>query len=150
MTTWKKRWWPGGPPPEVREDHLREFLEGISFTHSAFGPNKRNPEHGIEVDVSSGVASIVQWDLTEPPDDEDYRGSWEEYPVLKTSTVAELRKLLDPEGKHRGSYVRDTGLEVSALPFVDPPKVKDAIINAALSYISYWGGTEEYVSEVGD
>ena len=149
MVTWRKRWSPDDPERSAREK-LRDFLNEISFTHRAFGPSRRNPEHGIEVEASGGSVNITQWDLTEPPDDEDYKKDWEERPVLKMTTSLDLTALLDPAGKHRGSYSRDEELDVREFPFMGKRKVKEAVINAALSYLAYYGGSEEWVSEVGE
>ena len=63
----------------------------------------------------------------------------------------ELEDLFDPSGKHRGSYGGDNrDVSLVELAQMDDRDQEKAIVAAAIAYLSYHGGTEEFVDEIGD
>jgi hypothetical protein len=137
--------------PEALEDVYYE----IEFRYYAQGPDEKNPESGLQVDVRNGNVEFTQWDLTPEPDDPGYREDWEERPVVKVSNALDLVELMDPSGVWRGSYVGDE--ETVDLDQVvawwgkgETERAEKAIVAAALSYLGYYGGSEEMVEGVGD
>ena len=63
----------------------------------------------------------------------------------------ELDELFDPKGKHRGSYSGDhKSVSLVELADMDDKDREEAIVAAAIAYLAYHGGTEEFVDEIGD
>lgn len=147
MTIWKKRWWPEGEPSR---DDLDDFISDLAFSYYGESADK-DPESGLGIRLESGTVYITQWDLTEPPDDEAYMEDWEENPVLKVSAAIDLEPLLDPKAKHRGSYSRDEpSVTVRDLIRMSREEIWETIQGAAIAYLAYYGGDEEWVSEIGE
>lgn len=143
---WKKRWWPEG---EISRDDLDDFISSLAFSYYGEDQDK-DPEHGLGIKLENGEVTIAQWDLTEPPDDEAYMEDWEENPVLKVVTSIDLKHLMDPSAKHRSAYAGDAGTDLEDLLGMSKEKIWEAVKDAAVGYLSYWGGSEEWVSEIGE
>jgi len=143
---WKKRWWPEGEIP--RED-MDEFISDLEFSYYGEDQDK-DPEHGLGIKLSGGEVTIVQWDMTEPPDDEAYLEDWKENPVLKIGASVDLRDVMDPKAKHRQSYSGDIGVSLEDLIKMGRHDIWEAVKDAAIAYLAYHGGSEEWVSEVGE
>jgi len=71
--------------------------------------------------------------------------------ISKQYAEVELDELFDTKGKHRGSYSgdkRDVGLV--DLAQMDDKDQEKAIVAAAIAYLAYHGGEEEFVDEIGE
>jgi hypothetical protein len=64
----------------------------------------------------------------------------------------ELDELFDPKGKHRGSYSGDdNSISLLELSQMDNDEDQEkAIVAAAIAWLAYHGGDEEFVDEIGD
>ena len=63
----------------------------------------------------------------------------------------ELDELFDPKGKHRGSYSGDLeNVSLVELADMDDEAREKAVVAAAIAFIEYHGGEEEFVDNVGD
>ncbi len=141
---------------ELSEESL-EMLE-TEFPVEKWGPEQDDPEQGFRVDISGNTmipedteVTITEWtDLQsatgEPPEHLEGR-------VLKTEAVVDLWSLLKGQ-EHRGVYSGDTGASLKELDEMlqagKADKARDIIVNASLSYLSYAGGEESYVDEIGE
>jgi hypothetical protein len=120
------------------------------FEYDKTGPDEKNPESGLRVALSMYDVEITEWTLTAPPDDEDAHEDWEAEPVLRLDVTVDVRKLLEPDAKHRGGYSGDAGqsyADVLQLPAEDQ---EQPIVAAAISWLASYGGDESMVAEVGE
>lgn len=129
---------------------MRDFVNHLAFSY--YGEDQdENPEHGLGVRVERGLVHITQWDMTEPPDDEAYKEDWEDNPVLKVSSTLDLEALMDPKAVHRGSYSGDEpAVGMVELMKMSRDEIWQAIQSAAIAHMGYYGGHEEWVSEIGE
>src|SRR3990167_8212454 len=133
----------------LTDEDVREKLEEIHFKSYSQFPKKK-PENGLRVQAGYGTVEMEEWTLTEPPDDEAHLESWKENPVLKVSFSFDIEKLFeDKDAKWRGSYSGDEGWLARDVASMSKKKQQAAIIAIVLSYNAYYGGSEEFVSEVG-
>lgn len=134
---------------EILGEEYKDTVDAIEFDYESYGPDKKNPESGLSVEVRGGNATITQWDLTPPPDDPQMMEAWKDMPVLKMSTEVDLHDLLDQEGKHRGSYSGDGGESLVTVAFMPKEAQQRAVVAAAISWMGTHGGDEMYVEAVG-
>jgi hypothetical protein len=133
------------------DEFIRDVLLGdLEIDYEQFGPDKKNPTSGLKVESSRGGKTI---EITEWTDIEDANG--EEQPdgekISKQSAEVELDELFDLKGKHRGTYSGDDqGVRLLDLGKMDEDDREKAIVAAAISYLAYHGGEEEFVDAVGD
>jgi len=120
------------------------------FEYDKTGPDEKNPKSGLSVALSMYDVEITEWTLTEPPDDEDAREDWEAEPVLRLDATVDVRKLLDPDAKHRGAYSGDAGLNYAQVLQLAPEDQEQPIVAAAISWLAYYGGDESMVTAVGE
>lgn len=115
--------------------------------YEAFGPDKKNPTSGLSVKLWNKEVEITEWtdiyDATGEPEDETAG-------VLRVDATVDLETLFDPKGKHRQIYSGDGPVSYEDVLGMDPKDQQDAIVNAAISYLGYFGGTESHVDAVGD
>jgi hypothetical protein len=148
------KWWGekvAGPEYLADDDDefIREVLLGdLEIDYEQFGPDKKNPTSGLKVDTRGQSVEITEW-----TDIEDATG--EEQPdgekISKQFTAVELNELFDPKGKHRGTYSGDDKtVGLLELGKMDDEDREKAIVAAAISYMAYHGGEEEFVDAVGD
>lgn len=150
----KVKWWGGkvaGSEYIADEDEsfVRDVLLGnLDIDHESFGPNEDEPESGLRVVVRGTDVEITEWtDIEAANGQEQPEGER----VVRQDARVDLDELLDPKGPHRGTYSRDrrdvTLLDVAKM---DPADQEEAIVAAAIAYIGYHGGDEEFVDAVGD
>jgi len=142
--------YPARPQPEQLEEWTEDALADISFRYYAQS-SEENPNSGLEVEVGGGSATIHEWMVADEPDDEAHRESYRTWPVSKRSASVDLVVLLNPTNRQRGSYSRDDS-RVGAIDVarMNPDAQQEAIVNAAISWLAYYGGDEEWVESVGD
>jgi hypothetical protein len=150
----KVKWSTGkieGPEYLADEDDafLREILLGdLDVDYESYGPDENEPTSGLKVVVRGHTVEITEW-----TDVEDATG--EEQPegekISRQYAEVELDNLFDPKGKHRGSYSGDNR-EVSLVELaqMDDDAREKAIVAAAIAYLAYYGGEEEFVDRIGD
>lgn len=141
-------------PKRALSERLEDLYYEVEVDHYATDEAVgHEPENGLQVRVRGGDVEMTEWTFTPEPDDSDYKEEWEEAPVLKISTGIPLEDLMEPTAKHRQGYTGDVGLgleEVLELWETNPKAVEQAIIAAAISYLAYYGGSEEMVEGIGD
>jgi hypothetical protein len=150
----KVKWWGGkvaGPEYIADEDDefVREVLLGnLDIDHESFGPDEDDPTNGLHVVVRGTDVEITEWTDIEAANGEEQP---EGEKVVRTDARVDLDELFDPKGPHRGTYSRDrrdtTLLDVAKM---DSEDQEEAIVAAAIAYIGYHGGDEEFVDAVGD
>lgn len=134
----------------THEDLLEQADEiDVSFfdTHP---PDAEEPEGGLQVDVGNGDVRVTEWTLMPEPDDPDAFDDWEQRPYVSISASTSLEELLDPKAVHRGGYTGDEGWDLAEVVAMPKEQQQKAIIGAAISYLAYHGGDEEFVESVGD
>lgn len=120
-----------------------EVLQDIEFEYE-----ECLPEVGLKVDVEDGEVEIEKWIMTDPPDDPDSYENWLVTPVLKISTTARLKDVLDPGGEHvRGSYL-EVPWSLLGLIRMSPDKLQRMVVHAATLWLDYHGGSEEWVEAI--
>jgi hypothetical protein len=150
----KVKWSGGGVAgPEYLADEdeafRREVLLGdLEIDHEAFGPDENELTNGLKVVTNGFTVEITEWTDIEAANGEEQP---EGEKIVKNSVEVELDELFDPKGKHRGTYSGDnqdvTLVELAAMDDEDREK---AIVAAAIAYIGYYSGDEEYVDAIGD
>jgi len=119
-----------------------------SGVYEAFGPNEDEPENGLMVELDGSDVNITEWtDIEAATGEEQPEGS----NVLRQDATVDVHELLDPQGKHRGSYAGDDKkLGFDAVLSLSPKQQQEVVVAAAIAYLAYWGGEETFVDEVGD
>lgn len=134
------------------DEFIREVLLGdldIDYYQEGTGHDPKTATSALKVETRGFTVEITEWQ-----DIEDANG--EEQPegekIVKQSTEVELDELFDPKGKHRGTYSGDDkGISLEDLAKMDSDEDREkAIIAAAIAYMGYYGGSEEFVDRVGD
>jgi hypothetical protein len=149
------KWWSGKiAGAEYLEDEDDEFrreilLGDLEVDYESYGPDAKEPTNGLKVEITNGhTVEITEW-----TDIEDANG--EEQPegekISKQSAEVELDELFDPKGKHRGTYSGDhKSVTLVELAGMDDEDREKAIVATAIAYLTYYGGTEEFVDQIGD
>lgn len=150
----KVKWWGGkvaGSEYLADEDDafLREvLLADLNLDYEKYGPDEEEPTSGLKVSTHGSIVEITEWTDIEAANGEEQP---EGEKIVKQSAEVELDELFDPKGKHRGAYSRDDrSVSLMDLAQMEPEDQEAAIVSAALSYIAYYGGEEEFVDEIGD
>jgi hypothetical protein len=131
------------------EAFLREVLLGdLDVDYESYGPDKDEPENGLKIITRGHTVEITEWtDIEATTGEEQPEGE----KIVKRSVEVELDELLDPKGKHRGSYRGDSkDVSITELADMDDDDREKAIVAAAIAYLGYHGGDEEYVDQIGD
>ena len=132
----------------MTEEELEDLIQDVEFDHYDEGPDEKDPESALEVQVGGGGVDMREWNLTPEPDDPAYAKDWEERPFLLVQASSSIEELFS--GKHRGSYSGDEGWDLGEVLQMSPKDQKEAIINIAISYLAYWGGSESMVADAGE
>jgi hypothetical protein len=146
--------WSGGKiaGPEYLADEddtfLREvLLDDLDIEHESFGPDKDSPTSGLRVVTRGFTVEITEWTDIEAANGEEQP---EGEKIVRQYVEVELDELLDPKGKHRRAYSGDMGTSLEDLADMGDEEREDAIVSAAISYMAYYGGEEEFVDQIGD
>jgi hypothetical protein len=144
--------------PEYLADEDDQFLNDIllsdldidyeSYSPDKIGPDKIEPTSGLKVVTRGHTVEITEWtDIEDATGEEQPEGE----KISKRYADVELDELLDPNGKHRGAYSRDSrNVSLMELGQMDDEDREKAIVAAAIAYLAYFGGEEEFVDEIGD
>lgn len=126
-----------------------DCFAGIDIDYEQYGPEEDEPTSGLRVKAyGDDEVEITEWTDIEYATGEDQP---EGEKVLRRDVTVDLGTLLDPTAKHRGTYSGDDpGMTVEKLMSLSPEERQEAVVAAAISYLGYHGGTEEYVDAVGD
>jgi hypothetical protein len=150
----KVKWSDGkvaGPEYLADEDDLfvREvLLEDLDIDYESFGPNENTPTSGLKVETRGQTVEITEWTDIEAANGEEQPDGEK---ISKQYAEVELDELFDPNGKHRGSYSRDRkDVGLVELAQMDDGDQEKAVVAAAIAYLAYHGGSEEFVDEIGD
>jgi hypothetical protein len=124
------------------------LLDDLDIDYESYGPDKKNPTSGLKVTTRGQTVEITEWtDIEDATGDEQPEGE----KISRQYAEVELDELFDPNGKHRGSYSRDDkNVSLVDLAQMDDEDQEDAIVAAAIAYLAYHGGEEEFVDEIGD
>jgi hypothetical protein len=150
----KVKWWSGkiaGPEYIADEDEefLREVVLGdLDIDYESYGPDEKNPTSGLKVVTRGHTVEITEWtDIEDATGEEQPEGE----KISKQYAEVELDELLDPKGKHRGAYSRDDrSITLPSLGPMDEEDREKAIVAAAIAYLAYFVGDEEFVDQIGD
>jgi hypothetical protein len=128
---------------------VREVLLGdLDVDYESFGPDEDEPTSGLKVVASNFSVEITEWTDIEAANGEEHP---EGEQIVKQSATVDLDDLFDPRGKHRGSYSGDDrNVSIMQLAQMDDEDREKAIVAAAIAYLGYHGGDEEYVDAIGD
>ena len=123
------------------------LLTDLAVDYEHYGPDEENPTSGLKVDGGMSGVEITEW-----TDIEDANG--EEQPegekVVKRSATVDLEELIGP-GKHVGAYSGfRKAVTLADLAQMDPEDQEKTIVAAAIAYLAYHGGEEEFVDAIGD
>lgn len=134
--------------PEYLSDEDDLFVREVLLEDLDIDYEKLLPATGLKVETRGQTVEITEW-----TDIEDANG--EEQPegekISRQYAEVELEDLFDPNGKHRGSYGGDNrDVSLVELAQMDDKDQEKAIVAAAIAYLSYHGGSEEFVDEIGD
>ena len=157
LPDYEVKWWSGNNTESLQsyladedEEFAREvMLDDLSVDYEKYGPDEKNPTNGLKV-VASGTRGV---EITEWTDIEDATG--EEQPedskIVRVSNEVDLSDLFNPKAKHRGAYSRDDqNVSLVELAKMSDEEREEAVVAAAIAYLGHWGGTEEYVDQIGD
>jgi hypothetical protein len=136
------------PEQELVDDiaeQVREAAKNIETEYQSFGPGKRHSDATSELHVTvyNGMVTFKEWtDVYAATGEPEAEGD-----ILLVETSVELVELMDRGVKHRQSYGNrpQTGI-VDVLALKSGQRI---IVDTALEYISYHGGEESHVSELG-
>jgi hypothetical protein len=151
----KVKWWDGktaGAEYLADEDDIfiREvLLDDLDIDYESYGPDKKNPTSGLKVTTRGQTVEITEWaDIEAATGDEQP----EDEKISRQYAEVELDELFDPKGKHRGSYSGDDkNVSLVVLAHMDNDEDQEkAIVAAAIAYLAYFGGNEEFVDEIGE
>ena len=140
-----------GPEYLADEDDAfrNEILLGdLDVDYESYGPDKDEPESGLKVTTRGHTVEITEWTDIEAANGEEQP---EGEKISKQYAEVELDELFDPKGQHRGVYSGDDrDVSIAELAEMDDETREKAIVAAAIAYIAYYGGEEEFVDEIGD
>ena len=132
------------------EAYAQDVLLGdFEVDYEKYGPDEKEPTSGLKVAVSNGNVEIVEWtDIVDATGEDQPEGE----EVTRQSADVALSELLDPKGKHRGTYSGDNKtVSIVELAKMDSDEEREeAVVAAAIAYLGYYGGTEEFVDQIGD
>jgi len=153
-----------GTYKEPDEEDIEWDLEHEwGFTHDLSDDTERQTGTGLLIDKSGDTVTITEWiegtGYVEQFEDPDAT-------VIKRQATVELKRLLDPEERHLGSYGsgRDWNDAIDLFKQQDRAKffhdaqevhrleeeLKETVVEAAISWMGHYGGSEDLVSEIGD
>ncbi len=135
---------------ELLEVALASYEEDksiLDFEYEAFGPEKKDPEGGIRVEVNNGDVDATEWtDIAAATGADQPEGE----EVSKQEVRTDLEHLLS-SGRHRGTYSGDAGVSLGdVLIMTDGRKREQAIVAAAIGRLANGPNDESYVSYVGE
>lgn len=141
----------GGPEYLADEDEafVREvLLDDLDVDYESYGPDDENPTSGLKVQTRGFTVEITEWtDVEDATGDEQPEGE----KIVRQYAEVELDELFDPKGKHRGAYSGDDrSIGILELAKMDEDDREKAIVAAAIAYMAYYGGEEEFVDQIGD
>ena len=146
----KVKWWDGKTAgSEYLEDEDDLFVREVLLDDLNIDYEKLLSTSGLKVETRGQTVEITEWtDIEDATGDEQPEGE----KISRQSAEVELDELFDPKGKHRGSYSGDDkNVGLVELAQMDSNKDQEkAIVAAAIAYLAYYGGTEEFVDEIGD
>ena len=124
------------------------LLSDLDVDYESYGPNEKKPTSGLKVVTRGQTVEITEWtDIEDATGDEQPEGE----KISRQYAEVELDELFDPNGKHRGSYSGDNkNVSLVELAEMDDGDREKAIVAAAIAYLAYYGGEEEYVDQIGD
>ena len=126
------------------------LLDDLDIDYEKYGPDEKNPESGLAVRVrGAGTVEITEWtDIVAANGEEQPEGE----EIVRQYAEVDLAELLDPKGKHRGTYSGDDrNVSIVELAKMESDEEREeAIVAAAIAYLGYHGGTEEFVDQIGD
>ena len=142
--------------PEMQglTDEDEEKLNEIAFDFYGEGPHddgdERN-ESALKVSVKSGEVEFAEWSRMPLPEGEGVESTEEQKsnPFVSQSSSWSLKELFEGENM-RGHYSGDEGWTLKELAMMPPEKQQEAITAVGLSAIAYWGGTESFVTKLGE
>lgn len=129
------------------EDDL--FVREVLLDDLDVDYEKLLPASGLKVETRGQTVEITEWtDIEDATGDEQPEGE----KISRQYAEVELDELFDTNGKHRGSYSGDNkNISLVDLAQMDNDEDQEkAIVAAAIAYLGYFGGTEEFVDEIGD
>ena len=131
------------------DEFRREILLGdLDINYESYGPDKDEPENGLMVVTRGFTVEITEWTDIEAANGEKQPEGEE---IVRQYAEVELDDLFDPKGKHRGAYSGDDrSVSLVELAEMDDEDRQEAIVAAAIAYLAYHGGDEEYVDAIGD
>lgn len=137
---------------EFRADAAVESFEEdgadmLNIDHRAEGPEKDEPTNGLHVERNGGYIDITEWtDMYAATGEPEHEGD-----VLRQDARVDIYELLDPKGKHRGTYSGDRDAPgLGEVLLMDDSEQEDAVVAASIAYLGYFGGEETHVSYVGE
>ena len=150
----KVKWWNKKivPLPEYLADEDEAFasevlLADLDIDHEGFGPEKDEPTNGLKVTTRGSTVEITEWTDIEAANGEEQP---EGEKIVKQSATVDLEELIGP-GKHVGAYSGfRKAVTLAELAQMDPEDQEKTIVAAAIAYLAYFGGEEEFVDAIGD
>lgn len=150
----KVKWWGGKVAgSEYLADENGEFLREVlladlDIDYEKYGPDEKNPTGGLKVTTRGFTVEITEWTDIEAANGEEQP---EGEKISRQYAEVELDDLFDPDGKHRGAYSGDKiSVSLVELAEKDDDAREKAIVAAAIAYLTYHGGEEEFVDQIGD
>ncbi len=148
------KWWGGKVAgAEYLADEDDEFrneilLGDLDIDYESYGPDEKDPTSGLKVYARGHTVEITEWTDIESANGEEQPEGEE---VSKQYAEVDLVELFDPKAKHRGSYSGDLKkISLVELADMDDKEREEAVVAAAIAFIAYHGGEEEFVDNVGD
>ena len=124
------------------------LLADLDVDYEKYGPDENEPENGLKVTTRGFTVEITEWTYIEAANGEEQP---EGEKIVRQSAEVELDDLFDTNGKHRGSYSGDKkNVSLVDLAKMDAEDQEKAIVAAAIAYLTYHGGEEEFVDQIGD
>ena len=132
------------------DDEFRNeiLLGNLDIDYESYGPEEKDPTNGLSVFTHGHTVEITEWtDIEAATGDDQPEGE----KISKQYAEVELDELFNPKGKHRGSYSGDDrDITLVELADMDDAEREKAIVAAAISFLAYHGGEEEFVDQIGD
>ena len=132
------------------DDEFRNeiLLGNLDIDYESYGPEEKDPTNGLKVLTRGHTVEITEWtDIEAATGDDQPEGQ----KISKQYAEVELDELFNPKGKHRGSYSGDDrGITLVELADMDDKEREEAIVAAAIAFLAYHGGQEEFVDQIGD
>jgi hypothetical protein len=130
------------------ESFLRDvLLADFSVDYEKYGPDEDDPTSGLKVEGDMSGVEITEWtDVEDATDEEQPEGE----KVSKRSATVDLEELIGP-GKHVGAYSGfRSATSLRELADMDEDERERAVVDAAIAWLAYYGGDEEFVDQIGD